>query len=483
MTGKRKTRYWYGPLMAALVFAACGLFAASTASAKYMRDGSVPTGTGGWQLPTDFVCIVGVHMDGTLDIADGVTDRHTCQNLTKGTMNGGTPFDLKTMTSSAACTKAGGTGNDGAAHTWANSICGDSNGDGLSLAALDQSKAMCQAKGGTWVTSGKCSAYGAQFKGQDATGTPLAFGSTGTAQGAGTGYCYTVLNMTSAYGTQALCPSSGTVSTGFYDWSWGAETTRSPKCQSGMCCYAKGIAGYLPANLTKADGSTNSAGAFLDLSTFTTMGTCLANGGTWNNWTGQAASTTSVATTPSASTIPVWDYTTQAPDADDGCLHCHSSLAQYNGPAERQKDSYLMTGHKNMLRKVVAGQSWAGPDGVVYTQDTQGHAIDFTNGLVGGGPLYFIFGDWIAPVPNSIGPNGDTTTYTCGACHTTGFNDSTNPGVQSIGTPGYVAQQPMAPYDSNVAMVHKWGIEGINCSRCHNATVAPVVQGQISGGS
>ncbi len=141
-----------------------------------------------------------------------------------------------------------------------------------------------------------------------------------------------------------------------------------------------------------------------------TMGECLAAGASWNNWTGQAASVTTIPTTPNASYVPTWDYQTQAPDADDGCLHCHSTTVEYNGPAERFKSSYLMTGHKNMLRKVTAGKNWAGPDadGVmqVYTayaagndqldhRDRQGQSASTKS-------LLYIFGDWMAPAPAGL---------------------------------------------------------------------------------
>src|SRR3970040_200417 len=227
-------------------------------------------------------------------------------------MNGGTPFDLTTMTTRDQCTKATGTGgNDGAKHSWATSICVDGSGNGISLKDLDRTAAMCTAKGGTWVTTGKCVACGAQCKGQDANGTPLAFGTKGTSA-ADAGFCYATLNMTTAYPTSTVCPasdSSGHPSAGFdsstaYDWSFA----------SSKCTKAKGIAGYLNAALTKADGTTYAAGSFLDLSAFTTMGQCLANGGSWSNWVGQPASITSVATTPLASTIPAWDFTRQAPE-------------------------------------------------------------------------------------------------------------------------------------------------------------------------
>lgn len=438
---KLKTKLIY---LAAFLVIALPLVLTGNAGARYMSDGAVQDGvTGGWITPNDMVCIVGVHTDGTLDLAPGITNSReciyyntgltgmtmtdvtathaavvksafttygTCKNAssnyvwdfvnnrcldvaacsgtdatTKGTLtwNAG---DSKCY-NSAACTVAGFTGNDGAKHALATSICVDGSGNGISLKDLDRTFAMCAAIGGTWKQTsdslivsgsgtsatatvqvaatpnygGSCVAYGRQFKGQDANGTPLAFGTKGTSA-TDAGYCYTTLNMTTAYQPTpaTLCPASDNSShpnAGFnsstaYDWSFA----------SSKCTYSKGIAGYLNAALTKADGTTYAAGSFQDLSTFTTMGECLAAGASWNNWVGTAASTTSVATTPLASTIPAWDYTRQAPDADEGCLHCHSTLTQYNGPAERWKDSYLKTGHKNMLRRVTAGKNWAGPD-------------------------------------------------------------------------------------------------------------------------
>ncbi len=471
------------------------LFIAGTASAKYMSDGAVQNATnGGWNTPNDMICIVGVHTDGTLDIADGVTNARDCIYLQTGTMNGGTAFDLTGMTTSAACTTAGGTGNDGAKHSWATSFCTKS------LKGLDRTQQMCQGIGGTWVTTGKCVAYGRQFKGQDASGTPLAIGTKGTTQGAGTGYCYTTMNMTTSYGTTTvpggttgtICPAGSTNSSTAYDWAYS----------SSKCTYAKGIAGYLNAALTKADGSTYAANSYLDLSLFNTMGDCLAAGASWANWTGQAASTTSIPTTPSASTIPAWVYNTNTPDADNGCLHCHSSLTEYNGPAEREKDSYVKTGHKNMLRAVKAGMPWAGPDGVAYTTDGA-NTINFMTTsdsyakiTVGGVDqnLYYIYGDWMAALPTTVygtngyssAPTGSNNGYTCYACHATGASDSSGPvpGVQSIGTSGYAGIEPQATFPGiSFANNPKWDLDGIQCSRCHNATVAPISATQIAASS
>lgn len=564
MTAKRTTRFVKAPVMAVLSLAACAVvLAAGIASAKYMEDGAVPNGTtGGWTQPADLVCIVGLHTDGTLDVAPGVTDSRDCiyyntglkvlnpVDVTAGTPStcvggskagalcllnadctgGGTctangTYNATSCTGTSPNTKGSLTwnstsskcydaapclvpgftagtyagvsypANDGAKHAIATTICVDGSGNGLSLAGLDRTAQMCAEKGGTWEQTsataptgfpgtfptagfgGACVAYTRQFKGQDANGAPLPFGPKGTVA-TDAGYCYASMDWTAVFPV-ASCPSLKATASPYdagaaYDWS----------VASSQCRYAKSIAGKLASALTKANGTTTAAGTFVDLSTLTTMGDCLAFGGTWNNWVGQAATVTAIA---GGNTYkrPGWDYTTQAPDADVGCLHCHSSTVEYNGPAERQKDSYLKTGHKNMLRKVTAGQSWAGPDEVIYTHDTAGHSIDFSAATVGGGPLYFLFGDWMAPLPDAVGPNGDTPTYGCGSCHTAGFKDGTNPGVQSIGntTIGYTPAQPQAPYSSAVTAGHKWDLEGIHCSRCHNATVAPISSAQIAASS
>jgi hypothetical protein len=525
----------------AFLVVALPLVLIGNAGAGYLKDGAVQNGvTGGWVTPNDMVCIVGVHTDGTLDIADGVTNRRECIYLNKGTMNGGTPFDLTTMTTSNQCTKATGTGgNDGAKHSFATSICVDGSGNSIPLTDLDRTYSMCVAKGGIWKQTsatppypgapgtyptpgftGACVAYGAQFRGQDDNGTPLAFGAKGTTT-AQAGFCYASMNMTTAYPTSAVCPasdSSSHPSAGFnsstaYDWSFA----------SNKCTYAKGIAGYLNSALTKADGTTYAAGTFLDLSFVPNMGECLANGGSWANWIGQPASTTLVATTPSASTIPAWDLTRQAPDADNGCLHCHSSVTQYNGPAERWKDSYLKTGHKNMLRKVTAGKNWAGPDehGVItgYTSAATG-PLDFSaaTAKISGvdRPLLYIFGDWMAPAPAGLDVIVDmglalgakyngTSNYSCAACHTTGWSNSTAGlcslsskttsatctaaggtwypmiGVQGIGTPNFTPAEPADSFPGiTFTGAGKWNLEGIQCGRCHNAAVGKVVDTQIA---
>jgi hypothetical protein len=568
---------------------------------------------------------------------------------TKGTLtwNAGS----STCSDSAACvvigfTKSGYTSNDGAKHALATSICVDPvTGDGIPLTDLDRTFAMCAAKGGTWKQTsdslivsgsgasatatvqvaatpnfgGSCVAYTRQFAGEDANGTPLTFGSKGTTSAQG-GFCYTTLNMTSAYPNSTVCPVSDNLShpnAGFnsstaYDWSF---TTPAKNDGTDKCTYAKGTAGFVNAALTKVDGTTYAAaGSFKDLSTLATMGDCIANGGSWNNWVGSLIvaggfgkpllGTTSVPTTsassavtasfdaatktitktagtsfvttgytigdtiktsnasnpgpftinavtatvitvnetvvtvtpavgvfltdlskPKASSIPNWDFTRQAPDPDNGCLHCHSTKTQYNGPAERQKDSYLKTGHKNIFRKVTPDKDWAGPDmdGVLqfYTDAATG-PISFSApptawiDSLGGLPqsLLYIFGDWMTPAPDGLNvivdvggyakANG-TSSELCASCHTTGWNNPTagvcslsskttegdctgaggtwypSIGVEGIGHPlGFTPAEPQVSFPTtDFTGAGRWVRDGIQCSRCHNAVVGKVVDSQI----
>ena len=66
------------------------------------------------------------------------------------------------------------------------------------------------------------------------------------------------------------------------------------------------------------------------------------------------------------------------------------------------KSSYLMTGHKNILRKVIPGKPWAGPAGI-YTVDGVGNTFDWVHGTINVGgvnhPLFYMLGDWMALYP------------------------------------------------------------------------------------
>jgi len=442
-------------IIAALFALVLPLVFTGTTSAKYMDDGAVPDGLGGWKTPNDGICVVGLHADGTMDVAAGITSKRDCIYLQSGTLVGGGSFDLTGMTTSAACATAGATGNDGAKHQWATSFCTKS------LNGLDRTQKMCEGIGGTWVTTGKCVAYSWLYRGQNASGTPYTLATA-------PGFCYARMNTDIA---AASCPSTST----------NSSTAFGYRVTGTLCQYDFGVNGAVSSALTKADGTTVAATTVVDLTAYTTMGTCLANGGSWSAWIPAGSTATIGTTTPI--TGMTFDLTRQAVNADEGCLHCHSSVDQANGPAERWKDSYLKTGHKNMLRKVSPPSPWAGPDGLVYTTDGT-NSLDFSTGLANGTtPFYYVYGDWMAANPTIATA---TAKYGCGACHTAGFSDATNPGVQSIGTPGYIATQPAdsgTDYVSAVTAGHTWDLEGIQCSRCHNATVPSVTAAQIAASS
>lgn len=199
--------------------------------------------------------------------------------------------------------------------------------------------------------------------------------------------------------------------------------------------------------------------------------------------------------------------------SNDGCLRCHNAtyMASHGASGARAaKTSYLMGGHRNMLRKVTPGMNWAGPDGKVYTTDGT-NAINFGTGTVtlasDGQPhkLYWIYGDWLIPSPSLVydtaaGPaSGTTNGYSCAACHSTGFDNWKGAGACSIPTAtttsacttaggtwvystgimnGGAAMtsatglEPLASFPSLSLsnITGNWDQYGIMCSRCHNST-------------
>jgi PKD repeat protein len=152
-------------------------------------------------------------------------------------------------------------------------------------------------------------------------------------------------------------------------------------------------------------------------------------------------------------------------DGNDACLRCHSAAAGY---ARDVKETYLMTGHRNMLREVLAGVPLGGPEWTAGEAGSSPYAgIDWVNAEVtgsgkGAGSLLFIYGGWYrngvearilqtAKTPDSptVVESGDTS-Y-CGAyCHTTGPNapDATD---HAPGITGTTFKEP-----------------GTQCTRCHD---------------
>jgi len=97
----------------------------------------------------------------------------------------------------------------------------------------------------------------------------------------------------------------------------------------------------------------------------------------------------------------------------------------------------------------------------VYTTDGT-VSINFGTGTVTGGKkLFYVYGDWMVAAPTLVYETvagNNTSTYSCGACHTAGYSDATTTisgvgaatvkGTQSIGTSTYSGVQPQESFPS-----------------------------------
>ena len=306
------------------------------------------------------------------------------------------------------------------------------------------------------------------------------------------GFCYGSMRL--AGYTVDACPIT------MPGYSWDSVNAR--------CLYAYGITGAINGDLLDLSGAkVFSAGDTVDLSKYDTMGQCLLNiGGSsragWNNYiTKTGTNTDHGVTIPEGLVAGNWD-----------CLRCHNSTSQNNGYAERWKETFLKTGHKNMLRKVTAGNKWAGPCPAgqapnraglcVYASDGT-HSIDWETGSINvdgtDRQLFYIFGDWLAPNPTAAyaNPAGSmVTSYTCASCHSTGWSDPSSglcsksskltstdctaaggTWYPSTGVQGVDGEEPQKSFPGITGITGTWDQDGIVCSRCHAATWPAVYSG------
>lgn len=292
------------PLFA--VTSAILLALAGTAAALYPPDGLKSDGMGGYRNPDDGMCVIGVAADGTMLVDWSITNARDCVAWTRsedGTVN------LVGLDTSAKCTDADAAGSDGYKHAWSTSLCYDTVAQrGISRVDLDNTDAMCLAKGGTIVKTGKCVAYGWVYRNRKADGSlPVEGTGIGTTTGIdlsdGLGFCYAQMRMTATnadggtYVDNTTCPSvhndpvlsplewpaclssaNGCQTQASYDaglgWSWS----------SGRCVYNYGVRGYTNGTITTVDGTQTPAGTLVDLSGITTQGECLAAGYAWDAW-------------------------------------------------------------------------------------------------------------------------------------------------------------------------------------------------------
>jgi hypothetical protein len=276
--------------------------------------------------------------------------------------------------------------NDGYKHAWSTSLCYDTlNNRGISRVDLDNTDAMCKSKGGTVVTTGKCIALGWQYLNRKADGTlPVTGTGIGTTQGPanpadGLGFCYTSVNLTAVgadgtFASSATCPSRHN-SFSLTPAEWPACLSTPDGCQtqasydaglgwsftSSQCRYAYGIIGKTTGTITRADGTTIATGTVVDLSTaaFDTMGECLGQGLSWDNWlpvTGTSVKTSASggdhAGMPAGTAIRKLDALANVEDGGGAfysgtgavCQKCHSD--QSRSYQERDKPGFPLTRHK-----------------------------------------------------------------------------------------------------------------------------------------
>jgi hypothetical protein len=493
---KKKLTLW----AAALALALPMLFAGN-ALAIYAGDGTKPNGaTGGWDITDYGQCIAGIKADGTMIVdTNHNKSRSDCIDHT---------YVGSDYNSSANCTKTSGRSNgDDLSHYWTNT-CIDGSGNGINMDGLDRTATNCALKGGTW-TSACIGSW--VYTGSGTSDNPVL--------GNGDpGFCYTTIVTGSTatpvdggYNTAGTCPTG---TPGF---------TASGSGATYKCTYSYGVAGIVNANLSYKDGSGVSVpiNTYTDLR-FVTQGQCLFGGGSWSTGTIKSGVTTLGTTTISRLATVT---NTRA-----GCLECHNSASQNNQYAERWKEPYMKTGHKNMLRKVTAGSIWAGPDGVNYEATGWANgSLNFTTAtasatagttLFTDKPLMYIFGDWMAAAPagldvivameTSTAKYNGASTYSCAPCHTTGWSNPTA-GICVVGSVAKSAANEAActalggtwtamngvqgaaafdkatePGASFPAMAQangtingitgKWDRDGIMCSRCHATTFPAVMQ-------
>jgi len=398
------------------------LLTANDARAKYVGDNAVPDGLGGWALPADKgFCVTGIKSDGTMILDLTVNSRPDCLAKT-----------WPAYTTQATCRTSDSAGaNTEGSHFWI-STCVDASGNGISLSGLDRTASICAQKGGTLKQA--CTSNWT-LMGPAWSAAPVS-----TTAGGTDGFCYTAIRLDNY--TQGTCPAVGP-NTGTFGYAFNTTTN--------SCTYSYGVQGKVNGNITNMQGAVTAAGTNVDLTTATydTQGECTFAGYSWSNHTTKGGTAAVATVDPAGSTIA-----TPITQVRAGCLSCHNKTSQYNSVAGRWKSDYLKTGHKNMLRKVTPGTSWAGPDGVVYTEAAGRQKLDFVNGLVDGAfgfakTLMYIFGNWMAPAPDALDTivwrddlvpakaqyNG-TSNYSCGPCHTTGWSGPAGSGVCVAGGVG-----------------------------------------------
>jgi hypothetical protein len=164
------------------------------------------------------------------------------------------------------------------------------------------------------------------------------------------------------------------------------------------------------------------------------------------------------------------------------CAKCHNERhypkdkpgTHYHGAERSVAETYVMTGHKNMVRPAapvgntdphyIAGAPWKDKTGAVVDNDSSGNLIDWLTGqiTISGVPtqLFWIY-DWISDAPRSA---YDGASYSCARCHTTGYEAAAL---------DETIKQPFEMFGDadpgSGTMTGSFDQFGIMCSRCHGS--------------
>jgi len=439
-------------LLVVFIALALPLIYSGTASAIYTDDGLVPSGNAltNWNIRDTGTCVEAVTSAGAVttgaqaSLADCIATIY--------------PEATQATCTSFTNTDAGAPG----AHYWTSTCVKVPGVSAYSLTGLDRTPQNCALKGGTWE-----SACTASWKYINPPG-----GASVKTDTTGQGFCYTTVDLTTVpglYTSKAACLTNvgapGLSASG-YSWSTSLPTN--------ACTYKYGIEGYIAKAVTSLDGLTVIPAETHENLTAYTYGQCVAAGFSWIN------GSVSSKTTPAPTVVvadPNGTQITTALYGIQGCSECHNSLSQDLPYSYFWKgDTYAYTGHKNMLRKVVAGSAWGGPTAAgtmaAYTADTSGN-INFAAPSVTIGatsyPLLYIFGDWISFAPSGLDAilqvgsagkeNGGGSDYSCAQCHTTGWSTGINsPVTAPTGICNYTSQTTQAACTTYVpAGITGWG--------------------------
>jgi hypothetical protein len=187
-----------------------------------------------------------------------------------------------------------------------------------------------------------------------------------------------------------------------------------------------------------------------------------------NSWTSTATSTT-----------PAFGMWKEDAGLSNGCLSCHHGDVSKPG----RGGGYLIGGHKNILRKIVPGQTILDTQGNPITSVIDHSSNLFTlnqangtiTGTLGTFPAYYLVGDIMQP---DVFGTGSTLAYgSCARCHTTGYRFDANgpePTQVTLGTPNTYtkltdAQFSRIPAGGASGTTSSWFLTGIQCERCHKA--------------